>query len=143
MLRGYYLRWRRNHRVNGFNRSINRARATGDFLSLKKLLKKQSDVLKWEDLTIEFYESQRTVDAVDRLDVALPADSEGDCWMLGRNEGQVLTSKGRALVRQRIHDEEMRRFEIRSRWIKLMMPVIAAVAGVIGTITGLVSILRK
>jgi hypothetical protein len=143
MFKGYYLRWRRNHRVNSFNGPITQARSSGDFVALKKLIKKQSDVLNWENLNVEFFESQRAVDAADRLDVELPSDGEADCWILGHQEGKVLTSKGRALVRLRIHDEEMRRFELRSRWIKLMTPIIAAIAGVIGTITGLVSVLRK
>lgn len=143
MFKGYYLRWRRNQRVNAFNAQIIQARSAGDFVAVKKLIKNQSEVLNWENLNVEFFESQRAVDAADRLDVELPSGMEADCWILGRDEGQVLTSKGRALVRQRIHDEEMRRFELRSRWIKLMTPIIAAIAGVIGTITGLVSVLRK
>jgi hypothetical protein len=55
---------------------------------------------------------------------------------------EIIMPKGRALLRELIHREKERRFEATARWIKLFTPLVAAVVGIIGAITGLVAVLR-
>jgi len=58
-------------------------------------------------------------------------------------EGSTLTAKGRTYLRKLIDEEKARRFELRVRWVKLLMPIIAALAGLVGALTGLVLALKK
>lgn len=143
MIKGWWLRRKRDRNINAYNKPIRAARKVGDTELVKKLVGEQKAAERWEETDIDFYESQRVVDLADRLDVKLPDDEQGDCWILGMYEGRVLTSKGRVLVRTWIYEERMRRFELRSRWVKLLTPIIAALAGLIGTITGLVAVLHR
>jgi hypothetical protein len=77
-----------------------------------------------------------------KFDIDLPDDPA--CWnTIDEFAQNALTPFGRATSRKRIDEEKGRRFEVRSRWIKLLTPIIAAVAGLIGTITGLVAVLKK
>ena len=46
-------------------------------------------------------------------------------------------------MRHRIYEEQKRRFELRARWFQILTPLLTALAGIIGTFTGLVAVLRK
>ncbi len=59
-----------------------------------------------------------------------------------KSHGPILTFKGRATLRKLIREEKQRRSEDLERWIKLLVPIITGVAGLLGIITGLVAVLR-
>jgi hypothetical protein len=75
-------------------------------------------------------------------DIDLPDDGDGTMWDRSP-EGSTLTAKGRTYLRKLIDEEKARRFELRVRWVKLLMPIIAALAGLVGALTGLVLALKK
>ena len=76
------------------------------------------------------------------LDLVLPTRQDEGNWM--PNEplgGFTLTPKARLALRQTIDAEKLRRYEFDTKWVKLWIPVITALTGLIGVITGLVAVL--
>jgi len=78
------------------------------------------------------------------LDVGGPPAEDKTMWFQARgSKGFWLTSRGRAHVRKLIDEERGRRFEVKTRWVtKLILPLLAALIGIIGAITGLVAVLQ-
>lgn len=61
----------------------------------------------------------------------------------GTNYRYWLTGTGRSKVRKLIEEEKARLFEIKTLWItKLIPPVLVALIGIIGALTGFVAVLR-
>jgi hypothetical protein len=143
MLEGRKLRKERDATVKKFNKFINEALKNGDKDLAKKIRGDRDFEVYEKEFEIESYESTRVVDVADRLDVELPASDEADSWILEPPKGKLLSSKGRSIVRKRIHEEKVRRFELKSRWIQILTPILAALAGVVGTVTGLVAVIKK
>lgn len=88
---------------------------------------------------------QNIINEAEKLDVETPSyRSDSDLWTSSRYSGTVnLSPKGRSHLRKLIDEEKARRFEVKVRWIKLLVPLITALAGLIGVITGLVSVSRR
>ena len=99
-----------------------------------------------ESVDIDFYErlidqvaSVRLSNEARSLDVEVPPADDSAIW---DNDERVrwFTSKGRAHVRKLIDEEKTRRFEQRARWVRLLVPLIAAfltgVFGIAGTLLG-------
>jgi hypothetical protein len=78
------------------------------------------------------------------LDLELPPTNETEFWFHKPNSTYIwLTPKGRSHDRKLIDDERGRRFEVKTRWVvKLILPVLAGLIGVLGAITGLVAVFR-
>jgi hypothetical protein len=124
-------------------RFLNPALKNDDRESAKRIRADRDREVYEKEFEIEAYESVRVVDVADRFDVELPAPDEADCWILEPPKGKLLSSKGRSIVRKRIHEEKSRRFELKARWIQILTPILAALAGVVGTVTGLVAVIKK
>ena len=55
----------------------------------------------------------------------------------------LLTSHGRAKVRSLVDAERSRRFEAKTLWLtKFWLPLLAALVGIIGALTGFVAVLQ-
>ena len=55
----------------------------------------------------------------------------------------LVTLKGRAHIRKLIDEEKARRFEVKTLWVtKFWVPLLAALIGIIGALTGLVAVLQ-
>jgi hypothetical protein len=78
------------------------------------------------------------------LDVEMPGRDQIDFWVEDTvNQMNWLSAKGRTHVRKLVDEEKTRRFDVKTRWVtKLIIPLLAALIGVIGAITGLVAVLR-
>lgn len=86
---------------------------------------------------IDWIVSTRLSHEARSLDVETPPLSNEEMWEHDAGGLRVwLTSKGRAHVRNLIHEERKRRFEGKSRWI----PLLSIVLAIIGTITSLVAL---
>jgi hypothetical protein len=63
-----------------------------------------------------------------------------------RQEGEgpaLVTLKGRAHIRKLIDQEKARRFEVKTVWVtKFWVPLLAALIGIVGALTGLVAVLQ-
>ena len=80
-----------------------------------------------------------------RLDVETPPLANKEMWCSSRDGDSLvwLTSKGRAHVRKQIDAEKARRFEVKTLWVtKFWLPLLAALVGILGALTGLVAVLR-
>ncbi len=76
------------------------------------------------------------------LDVETPLLSEEEMWRKEEYGPRVwLTPRGRAHVRKLIDEQKARRFEAKSRWVtRIILPVLALILAIIGTITSLVNV---
>ena len=96
---------------------------------------------------ISMVRSRRLLDEADAYDVAVP--NHARTWEHDEDSNAPdgpywLSSDGRAHVRKLISEEKKRRFEEKTQWvIKVIVPIIVALAGVLGAATGFVLALRK
>lgn len=99
------------------------------------------------DNSIEYLLSQRLLDEANNLDVPKPPYTEKEMWEREEEDGEVmmwLSASGRAHLRKLISEEKARRFESRTLWItKFWLPLLAALIGIIGALTGLIAVSRK
>ncbi len=112
--------------------------------------RKLSGYFAERDLVAEELEELRTQQLLrkaHRFDVLIPdmpyqSDrEEDDNWVRGSATGRwLLKGAGRRLIQKQIRDERKSRFEERTRWLALL---ISLLVGLIGALTGLVSVLRK
>jgi len=75
-------------------------------------------------------------------DIEPPDENDQTMWEQ-HADGRVLTPKGRNYLRKLIDDEKTRRFAVRVRWLKLLAPIVTALAALAGAATGLVLALKK
>ncbi len=55
----------------------------------------------------------------------------------------MFTPRARSHLRKMIDEEKARRFEVKTLWVtKLILPLLAALIGIIGALTGLVAVLH-
>jgi hypothetical protein len=102
---------------------------------------------KFYDNQIFFLLSRRLLDQADRYDIAIP-DGDGiwerDSDSNDPNGPAWLSSKARAQVRNLISEEKKRRFNEKTQWvIKVILPLVVALAGLVGAATGFVLALKK
>jgi hypothetical protein len=77
------------------------------------------------------------------LDIALPSIEEKEMWHHDPDGGVFLTSRGRLHLRKLVDAEKARRFEIKTLWVtKFWLPLLAALVGIIGALTGLAAVLQ-
>ena len=105
------------------------------------------EVMRVQDLA-EMHVSQKLCDEARALDVAYPPTNEEAMWRsvdtTPAGDDIVLTPKGRSAVRMLIDAEKARRFEVKTLWVtKFWLPLLAALIGIIGSITGLVAVLHQ
>jgi hypothetical protein len=83
---------------------------------------------------------------IDELDLEQPPTSDSKIWMTDDVNGErviLLTHHGRALARRAVDAERARRFEVKTLWVtKFWLPLLAALVGIIGALTGLVAVLQ-
>jgi hypothetical protein len=93
---------------------------------------------KMIDEAVDLFLSDRLLDQATDYDVEIPHAE--DFWAY-TDDGtrRYLKAKARADLRELIHQAKARSFEEWARWI----PVVMALAGLIGVITGLVAVFKK
>ena len=91
--------------------------------------------------------NERVLNEAKFMDIAIPKFDEQDCWaalpQTGKYGPSKLTQTGRSRIRKSIDEEKQRRFDVKVRWVKLLIPAISALAGLAGAITGVVLALKK
>ncbi len=141
--------WKLNSRLS----KIQRAYAKDQ----NKLSKQKADQDKFEALSAFAYSARHTVEndidlaltlrlvrKARSLDVEIPLINDAPMWHQDtETKRYMLTPRGRAHMRKMIDEEKARRFEVKTRWVtKLIVPLLAALIGIIGSLTGLVAVLR-
>ena len=88
---------------------------------------------------------RRITEEAETLDVDIPPYNlkDGFWGWDGYSQLTYLTPRGRSHLRKLIDEEKARRFEANARWIKLLLPLVAALAALVGALTGLVLAFRK
>jgi hypothetical protein len=99
------------------------------------------------DGAIEYMLSQILLDKANDLDVPKPPYTEKQLWDQDEQDGEVLiwlNANGRAHLRKLMAEEKTRRFESRTLWVtKFWLPLLAALVGIIGALTGLFAVIHK
>jgi hypothetical protein len=93
---------------------------------------------------IETARSRYLLDQAIELDIEVvyPSD-DNELWKWNDNaEHHILNRKGRDLMQDLINKKKDKNSEDWARFSKIFVPIIAAIAGLIGTITGLVAVLQ-
>lgn len=104
--------------------------------------------LNYIDTDIEILLSDSVIQEARRLDVEIPRQrgevDEDPNWEQSNFFGRVyLSTKGRSDLRRRVDEVKMRRFEVKTLWVtKFWLPLLAALVGIIGALTGLFAVLR-
>ncbi len=97
-----------------------------------------------DEQAIDTLISSRLLDEARKLDVEIPLLSEQEMWVNIAHEDSFLTAKGRSRVRKLIDEEKARRFDVKTLWVmKFWLPLILALAGLLGAATGFVLALKK
>ena len=106
------------------------------------------DTLKFFDATIDSILSDRVWEEARELDIDI-SSFQGDKSVWQSHElfdRSFLSAKARSQLRKLVDEEKTRRFEVTTRWIKLismLAPVLGAAAGVIGAMIGWVAIHKR
>jgi hypothetical protein len=110
---------------------------TGTVLTTKDL--KRDEEIKALEKQIDMLLTRSMLKNLYMYDLDLPQEPE----FFVSDDSMRLTTMGRMAIRKLIEDEKARRFEIRTRWVtKLILPLLAAIIGIIGALTGLVAVLQ-
>jgi hypothetical protein len=88
---------------------------------------------------------QRIIEEAEKLDVEIPPYDKGSGYWGwdGYSRLTYLTPRGRSYLRKLIDEEKARKFEVKSRWIKLLVPLVTALTGLIGVIIALLAVAQR
>ena len=146
MLRIWQLRWKRWRVERSYAKKLKeleaRKASRDDFGELDA--SEHFDLREIDEVIDQTLAMQLRRQAV-LLDIELPAWPDNEIWK-SSDDGEFvyLTNKGRAQVRKLIAEEKTRRFEVKTLWVtKFWLPLLAALVGIIGALTGLVAVLHK
>ena len=100
--------------------------------------------LRAAEAAIEAYIGFCLLSEAQALDVDIPLLSDPGMWNSDEQNGTAwFTPKGRTYVRKLVDEEKARRFEVKTLWVtKFWLPLLAALVGIIGALTGLVAVIR-
>ena len=97
------------------------------------------------DFQIDSFRSNALVRQALELDIEVPFEDQ-KCWREREFFGvkfQMLTPHGRSVLRPKIDAEKARRFEVKTLSVaKFWLPLLAALVGILGALTGLVAVLQ-
>jgi hypothetical protein len=120
-------------------------KTTGD--EYTRFCYEEYETLTGFDIEIDVLLSERLSQEALELDVEMPSyDDQKYWWKDEYTQVKHLTSDGRSHLRKLVDEEKTRRFEVTTRWIKLialLAPVIGAAAGLVGAMIGWVAIHKK
>jgi hypothetical protein len=146
--------WRLKRRVQAMKKKVDKEVDQLDPKSsnfhdevVKRVMPFGKEYFKVGELIDQHY-SQKLCDEARKFDVEIPESDEKGMWRTTpatSDDGDdiELTPKGRSTVRKLIDAEKARRFEVRTLWVmKFWLPLLAALVGIIGSLTGLVAILQ-
>jgi hypothetical protein len=96
------------------------------------------------DEAIEMVRSRYLLDQAIELDVEVEYPKQNkELWKWNENaEHHILNQKGRNLVQDLINKQKDKNSEDWARFSKIFVPIISAIAGLIGTIIGLVAVMQ-
>lgn len=97
---------------------------------------------------IERHLTRRLREEATALDIEVFPTDDTEVWCAVKTEWgdnvPALTPKGRSHLRKLIDAEKVRRFEVKMLWVtKFLIPLLAALVGIIGALTGFVAVLHK
>jgi hypothetical protein len=137
-----WQRWRLQHSYAKDYKNLVKKKASQD--ELMQLHAGEHFDVEAVEQQIDFYIGTKLSDKARSLDVEIPHFSDKQMWVHGEQGYFWFSSKGRAHVRKLIDEERARRFEVKSQWfIKIILPTLGLVIGIVGAITGLVAVLHQ
>jgi hypothetical protein len=79
------------------------------------------------------------------FDIETPPITDTEMWDYDQESGaKWYSAKGRTYLRKLIDEEKARRFEVKTLWVtKFWLPLLAALVGIIGALTGLFAVIHR
>jgi hypothetical protein len=144
------LRWKRYKYNSSFDKKIFRVPLdrldAGDILRELHVDKfTQQDAI---DTEIDMLLGDALIQEAKRLDVEVPrirgSAIDDPLWEENGYSGRpFLSAKGRFELRKKVDEEKTRRFNVQTLWVtKFWVPLLAALVGIIGALTGLAAVLQ-
>src|SRR5260221_8094143 len=119
---------------------VEKTASSADAVALREVISRELEI---RDEEIEFEISRTILLEAKELDVEIPSPDDPKVWRLTTFGIQYLGPSGRSDLRKLIDGEKTRRFEAKTRWItKFILPLLAAIIGIIAALTGLVAVLQ-
>lgn len=140
------LKRSRRKTIEAYDRAIAKCKVdkTKNKDDLESLYSEQGVEITVADDALDTYVSDILVEEARELDIETPNYQDKTFWEKNIYGNRFrLNAKGRAVVRHLIYEEKTRKFEVQMRWAKMALPIITALAGLAGVITGLVVALKK
>lgn len=127
-----------------YEKSIREARQQNNHLEATDLAQKQFDHCDYLDEQLNEAMSDAIRAEARDLDIKPPDIDSREMWWRDQAAHPHLTPQGRYTMRKLIDEEKARRFEIKTLWVtKLILPIFAALVGIIGGLTGLIAVMHK
>ena len=141
----YKLERKRRRIENSYEPEFEKARVAKDENAIGVLIERERLELNEVDEKVAIFYTRKLLTEAGKLDVEVPPFKlDVGYWQFGEHSmAAVLTPKGRSYLRMLIDKEKARRFEVKVRWVKLLLPLITALAGLIGVLTGLFAVLHQ
>ncbi len=139
------LKRSRRKTIESYDKAIAECKAdkTKNKDDLEMLYTEQGAEIQVADDALDTYVSDILVEEARELDIETPDYDDKTFWTRNLYGNRILlNAKGRAAVRHLIYEEKTRKFD-QMRWAKMALPIITALAGLAGVITGLVVALKK
>jgi hypothetical protein len=107
-------------------------------------LVRMNSQLRDAEAAVEAYVGFLLLSEAQALDVEVPHLGNPEMWTSNEEKNTTwFTPKGRTYVRKLIDAEKARRFEVKTLWVtKFWLPLLAALVGIIGALTGLFAVLQ-
>jgi hypothetical protein len=134
------LKYNRKQILSDYQKKVEKAANPSEAIALLSVRHLELEI---RDEEIEFEMSRSILLEAKELDVDIPDTNDQVIWIPDRFGTPYLNSRGRSRLRKLIDEEKNRRFEVRTRWVtKFVLPLVAALIGIIGALTGLVAVLQ-
>jgi hypothetical protein len=139
MLELWKLRRERKKVRKLYDRDLNRLQKEKKEEEFNRLFVERGSEIALLDEKIRFHRNIEMLNEAMELDVQVPVFGKKEYWIL--DQGPVrLSSVGRRYLGELIERENSRVFETKGRWVRLLLLLVTALTGLVGAITGLISV---
>jgi len=113
-----------------------------DEARLKEVRDERQNELYLLDFEIEIWKTDHVLNHAARFDIEPPAH-DTEFWLTEPGKTTLLSPEGRAHLKSLIDEAEAKHFERRVRWLKILAPIVSALAALAGALTGVILALKK
>jgi hypothetical protein len=142
--------WRLNRRLKAISRQagiehkkLTKSNASED--EFANFAHQYSDAVAEAERAFDVKVGLRLAQKARIFDIETPPKTDTEMWDYDQQSGsRWYSAKGRTYLRKLIDEEKSRRFEVKTLWVtKFWLPLLAALVGIIGALTGLFAVMHR